>query len=90
MTAMLQQPTLPGLVDGIIGLDPTTLQCRDCGETWTAWSEARGRFYGPAMTVILSSHHGWGFLVRCSHEKVRRCGECNAAHRAERGEWEPS
>ena len=87
---MLQQPTLPGLVDGIIGLDPCTLQCRDCGEIWTAWSDARQEFYWPAMTVLLSGNAGWGFLTRCGHDKVRRCGDCNAAHRAEHGEREAS
>jgi len=88
--AMLQQPTLPGKVDGIISLNPTTIQCRDCGETWTAWDERRQRYYPPAMTIILSSHAGWGFLTRCSHEKVRRCGEGNAAHRREHGEQDLS
>lgn len=78
---MLPQPTLPGLVDGIISLDPTTLQCHDCGETWTAFSERTGRHFGPALTILLSGAEGWGFLrIGCKHEKVRRCGDCNAAH----------
>ena len=80
MTAMLPQPTLPGKVDGIVSLDPPMIQCHDCGEVWT-----EGRTIG--FAVVLSGCHGWGFLVaRCPHEKVRRCGDCNAAHRAEFGE----
>lgn len=35
MIALLQQPTIPGKVDGIIGWDPCVLQCRECGETAT-------------------------------------------------------
>lgn len=87
--AMLQQPTLPGSVDGIISLDPPTLQCRDCGETFTAYSERTGRYSRIAMTVILSGCEGWGF-TRCGHDKIRRCGDCNAAHRAEHGEAVPA
>ena len=82
MTATPQQPTLPGKVDGIISLDPPILQCRDCGATWTDG----GRRDSIAYAVIQSGNHGWGFLVRCRHEKIRRCGDCNAAHRAEYGE----
>jgi len=86
MSAMLQQPTVAGKIDGIICLDPPTLQCRDCGETWTAGSE-RGQFYRMSVTVILSGCEGWGFMCRdrgCP--VVRRCGACNTAHLAEHGE----
>lgn len=79
---MLPQPTLPGKVDGVISLDPPMLQCYDCGEVWADG----GRRNSIGFAVVLSGCRGWGFLVRCKHEKVRRCGDCNAAHRAEHGE----
>lgn len=46
MTAQL--PTLPDMVDGIVGRDllGVTLQCRDCGDTVTAtriWQAIRAR-----------------------------------------------
>ena len=80
---LLQQPTLPGMVDGVISLDPPTLQCRDCGNTWTDG----GRRGSIGLAVILSGCSGWGFVVtRCEHDRVRRCGDCNAAHRAQHQE----
>ena len=39
-----------------------------------------------AFAVILSGCSGWGFPIRCKHEKVRRCGSCNEAHRREHDE----
>lgn len=81
---MLQQPTVPDKVDGIICLDPPTLQCRDCGLTFTATSERTGRNYPLSVTVILSGCEGWGFCgcSRSTGSKLRRCGDCNSAHRA--------
>jgi len=80
MTAMLPQPTVPGKVDGIISLDPPAIQCGECGEVWTDGNRI-------GLAVILSGAAGWGFLVRnCSHDLMRRCGDCNLAHRAEFGE----
>lgn len=81
MTALLQQPNLPGKVDGIIALDPPTLQCRDCGEVWTSRSERTQRPHGLATTVTLSHCHGWAFCRHCGPGGVRRCGACHKAHR---------
>lgn len=67
MTTTPQRPTLPGKVDGIISMDPFTLQCRDCGETYVGER--------PALSVILSGFH---FHVCEGRDGVRRCPECLA------------
>jgi hypothetical protein len=61
-----QLPTLPGKVDGIVGLDPLVLQCRECGVTHTG---ARGI----AFEIIMSGFHFHGCEGR---DGVRRCPEC--------------
>lgn len=73
----LPRPTLPDCAPGIVSLDPPTLQCHDCGATYTD-EKARGRI---GWTVIFSAGQGWGFLYHCEHPKVRRCGDCNQTHR---------
>ena len=67
-----QLPTLPGKVDGIIGLDPLVLQCRSCGVTYTG---TRRRI---AVDVILSGFHFHG----CEKGGGRKCPDCLAAAEA--------
>ena len=70
--AMLQQPTLPGKVDGVIGWDPLVLQCRECGETYTQTERTA------AMAVILSGFH----FHTCEPGSGRKCPECLARVKA--------
>lgn len=69
----LQQPTLPGKVEGIIGWEPLELQCRDCGDVYT------GERKHPAADIILSGFH----FHRCEgRDGKRRCPSCLAAVKA--------
>ena len=70
MTALLQQPTVPGKVDGIIALDPMVLQCRRCGETVTQPENRRA-----ALFIILSGYH---FHTCTKGAEGRLCPECLA------------
>lgn len=70
-----QMPTLPGKVEGIVGLNPLVLQCRDCGDTYTGKHPDRGGF-----DVILSGYH----FHRCEGRAGRRrCPDCLAKTVAE-------
>lgn len=64
-----QLPTLPGKVDGIVGLDPLVLQCRDCGSTYEGQK-------GIAFEIIRSGYH---FHTCEGRDGRRRCPECLAA-----------
>lgn len=65
-----QRPTLPGKVDGIVGLGPLVLQCRDCGTTYD------GQRRSIAADIILSGFH----FHRCEGRGgKRRCPDCLAA-----------
>lgn len=70
MSAMLQQPTLPGKAEGVIGLNPLALQCRDCGEVFV------GQRRSAATDVILSGFH---FHLCEGRDGQRRCPDCLAA-----------
>ena len=65
-----QLPTLPGKVDGIVGLDPLVLQCRACGATHV------GDRYNIGTEIILSGFH---FHTCEGREGMRRCPDCLAA-----------
>lgn len=67
---MRQLPTLPGKVDGIVGLDPVVLQCRKCGSTVTR--EGRRALW--SLVVI----DGWKFHT-CEEGGGRKCPDCLAA-----------
>lgn len=68
-----QFPTLPGKVEGIVGMDPLVLQCRDCGDTYTGQRRSLG------ADIILSGFHFHGCEGR---DGVRRCPPCLAAVQA--------
>lgn len=70
MDLMEQLPTLPGKVDGIVGLDPLVLQCRDCGSTY------EGERRSIAVDILLSGYH---FHTCEGRDSRRRCPECLAA-----------
>lgn len=65
-----QLPTLPGKVDGIVGLDPLVLQCRECGTTHN------GTRRSIAADIILSGFH---FHTCEGQTGTRRCPDCLAA-----------
>lgn len=66
-----QMQTLPGKAEGIVGLEPCVLQCRDCGETAT---QEEGRSL--AAFIILSGFH---FHTCEGRGGKRRCPDCLAA-----------
>jgi len=61
-----QLPTLPGKADGIVGLAPLVLQCRECGATHT------GERRSVAADIILSGFH----FHTCEPGSGRRCPAC--------------
>lgn len=62
---MTLKPTLPGHLDGIVDLDPPTVQCSGCGATHTA------RTIGLAVLGSgMRFHHG---------DNRRLCLECRRA-----------
>lgn len=64
-----QLPTLPGCVDGVVGLDPVVLQCRECGVLHHADPKHR-----TAAAIILAR-----FLFHtCEEKPPRRCPGCYA------------
>lgn len=65
-----QLPTLPGKVDGIVGLNPLELQCRACGVTYV------GTRRSIAADIILS---GFRFHTCEGQGAGRRCPDCLAA-----------
>lgn len=65
-----QRPNAPGKIDGIVGVDPFTLQCRDCGSTLTK-PEKRTI----AVFIITA---GWNFHICEGRTGVRRCRGCLA------------
>lgn len=71
-----QLPTLPGKVDGIVGLNPLVLQCRVCGATHTDDRKSI------ATAVILS---GSGFHTCDAPGGVRHCRDCLEAAEAKCG-----
>lgn len=66
---MLQRPTLPDKVDGVVGWDPLELQCRECGELFDG--ERRSK----AADIILSGFH---FHICEGRHGIRRCPTCLA------------
>lgn len=65
-----QMPTLPGKAEGIVGLEPCVLQCRDCGTTATQGGRSLAGF------IILSGFH---FHTCEGRGGKRRCPSCLAA-----------
>lgn len=68
-----QLPTIPGKVDGIVGMDPCVLQCRACGATATQDVRGAGLF------ITLSGFH---FHVCDGRSGLRMCPSCLAAAKA--------
>lgn len=68
-----QLPTLPGKVDGVVGIEPLMLQCRDCGSTYT------GQYRSIGADIILSGYH---FHLCEGRKGVRRCPDCLAKVKA--------
>lgn len=66
--ALPQMPTVEGKAEGIVSLDPLTLQCRDCGVTTEQPADR-----GIALFVILSGFH---FHTCEGPTGVRRCPPC--------------
>lgn len=66
---MLQRPTLPGKVDGIVGWDPLEIQCRECGAVF------EGHRRSVNADIILS---GYLFHTCEGREGIRRCPDCHA------------
>lgn len=69
MVIQAQRPTLVGYTDGIVGVDPMEVQCRECGHIETQPEESS------AGVFILMC--GMRF---CTIDKVRRCRGCRATH----------
>lgn len=65
----VQRPTLDGYTDGIVGVGPMEVQCRECGHVETQPEESS------AGVFILTC--GMRF---CPVDKVRRCRGCRATH----------
>lgn len=69
----IQYPTLPDHVDGIIGLDPLRLQCRDCG---AIHEQCHKNANACQLTAGYLFHH-------CdAPDGIRRCPECLAVAKA--------
>lgn len=68
MTA--QMPTLPGKAEGIVGMEPCVVQCRDCGATATQEGRSLASF------IILTGFH---FHTCEGRGGKRRCPNCLAA-----------
>jgi hypothetical protein len=68
MPAVEQLPTMPGLVDGIVSMDPPRVQCRGCGVIATGVT-------GKAALLILTS----GILFHVADGRTKRlCAACRA------------
>lgn len=68
-----QMPTIRGYVEGIVGLDPLVLQCRDCGAVHVQTERTA------AFAVVLSGFH---FHVCEGRTGKRRCRDCLATVKA--------
>lgn len=66
-----QLPTLPGLVDGIVSLDPPQVQCRGCGVIATGDPRRRRALNVLILTCRIHFH------VADGHTK-RLCADCRA------------
>lgn len=83
-TVVEQRPTISGYVDGIVALEPMTLQCRTCGALAT-----NTKYRRDALFVIAS---GYRFLPH-RPEEGRQCPACLRDHLADcdecqhRGRW---
>lgn len=64
---VVQLPTIPGKVGGIVGWDPCVLQCRVCGVT----AKQEGR--SAAMFIVQS---GFRFHRCEEREGIRMCPDC--------------
>lgn len=73
MSQLLPQPTVPGKVAGIIGMDPLTVQCAECGATASRTTERTG-----AAFIILC---GYRFHL-CQSDERRLCPTCFDAETA--------
>lgn len=70
---VVQLPTIPGKVDGIVGWEPCVLQCRKCGAIATQEGRSAATF------IILSGYRFHG----CEGKGAgRRCPDCLAAEEA--------
>lgn len=77
--APVQRPTLPGMVEGIVSLDPLTIQCRGCGVVDTSGS-LRVREDRVAMVIILSSIRFHSTVWTTGHtDNPRLCRACRQA-----------
>jgi hypothetical protein len=65
MEAVEQLPTMPGLVDGIVSLDPPQIQCRGCGVIATGVT-------GKAALLVLTA----GILFHAADRSKRLCAAC--------------
>lgn len=75
----VQWPTLPGKVEGIVSLDPCTIQCRGCG-TVDNPETLRLRPDRVAMVIILSRIRFHPTVWTTGHEdNPRLCRECRLA-----------
>lgn len=73
MSQMLQLPTVPGLVDGIVSRDPWALQCRECGLVAVKPDNRR------VSTFVILSGYRFHICERDTGESKRRCPDCLAA-----------
>jgi hypothetical protein len=62
-----QLPTMPGLVDGIVSLDPPQVQCRGCGVIATGVT-------GKAAFLILTAN----IVFHAADRTKRLCADCRA------------
>lgn len=67
MGAVEQLPTMPGLVDGIVSLDPPQVQCRGCGVLATGVT-------GKVALLILTCN----ILFHSADRSKRLCADCRA------------
>jgi hypothetical protein len=68
MEAVDQLPTMPGLVDGIVSLDPPQIQCRGCGVLATGAT-------GKVALLILTCN----ILFHVADGRTKRlCTDCRA------------
>lgn len=74
-----QRPTLPGMVEGIVCLEPFTIQCRECGAVDTQES-VRAPASRPHVTVLLSSIRFHPTVWTTGHtDNPRLCKACRQA-----------
>jgi hypothetical protein len=69
-----QLPTMPGLVDGIVSLDPPQVQCRGCGVIATGESHPRGSHIALNLVILTCR-----ILFHVADGRTKRlCADCRA------------